>query len=348
MTDTMQALVKLERRPGLTLMRHDIPHIGPYDVLIKVRATSICGTDLHIYNWDTWSQGRVKTTPMIQGHEVCGDIVDVGSKVNERKVGDFVSCESHIVDYTGEYYKRGLGHVAPETKIIGVDRDGTFAEYISMPWQNAWVNPPDMPTQVAVLRENFGNAIHTAFATEVKDKTVLITGCGPVGLMTLLAVRGRGAKTIIASDISDYRRRFAKRLGADYTNNPRENDLVQLVKHVTANEGVDVLLEMSGAATAIQQGFSLVRYAGDVVVFGVPTRPIEFDLANSVIFKGITVHGIVGRRMWETWKHSDDLLLSKAVDLMPIVTHQYKLAEFDQAFATMESGESGKVMMWVM
>ena len=347
MNPTMKALVKLTRAKGLTLMSRDVPHLGPSEVLIKVRATSICGTDLHIYHWDTWSQGRVKTVPLIQGHEICGDIVELGAKVTERTVGDFVSCESHIVDYTGEYYQRGLGHVAPETKIIGVDRDGSFAEYIALPWQNAWVNPPEMPTEVAVLRENFGNAIHTAFAADVKDKTVLITGCGPVGLMTLLAVRGRGAKTIIASDISDYRRNFAQRLGADYTNNPRENDLVQLVKHVTHNEGVDVLLEMSGAATAIQQGFSLVRYAGDVVAFGLPTRPIEFDIANAVIFKGITVHGIVGRKMWATWQHSDDLLLNQLVDLRPIVTHKYKLEEFDQAFATMESGESGKVMMWV-
>lgn len=347
MNHTMKALVKQTRSAGLTLMQRDIPVIGPDDVLIKVRATSICGTDLHIYNWDTWSQGRVKTVPLIQGHEICGDIVEVGRNVTERKVGDFVSCESHVVNYNGEYYRHNLGHVAPETKIIGVDRDGSFAEYIALPWQNGWVNPPDMPTEVAVLRENFGNAIHTAFAADVKDKVVLITGCGPVGLMTLLAVRGRGAKTVICSDISDYRRNFAQRLGADYTNNPRENDLVQLVKHVTHNEGVDVLLEMSGAATAIQQGFSLVRYAGDVVAFGLPTRPIEFDIANSVIFKGITVHGIVGRKMWSTWQHSDDLLLNNLVDLKPIVTHQYKLEEFDKAFTTMESGESGKVMMWV-
>lgn len=342
----MRALVKQTRAKGLTMMARDVPHIGPDDVLIKVRATSICGTDLHIYNWDTWSQGRVKAVPLIQGHELCGDIVEVGKNVRERKIGDFVSCESHIVDYNGEYYQHGLGHVAPETKIIGVDRDGSFAEYIAMPWQNAWINPPDMPTEIAVLRENFGNAIHTAYAVDVKDKTVLMTGCGPVGLMTMLAVRALGAQMIICSDISDYRIKFAARLGADYINNPRETDLVQQVRHLTQGEGVDVLLEMSGAPTAIQQGFSLVRYAGDVVAFGLPTRPFEFDLANAVIFKGITVHGIVGRKMWSTWVHSDELLTSKIVDLTPIVTHRYKLEEVDQAFATMASGESGKVVMY--
>jgi threonine 3-dehydrogenase len=342
----MKALVKPERAKGLTLITKEIPPVGPNDVLIKVRATSICGTDLHIYNWDTWAQGRIKQIPLVQGHELCGDIVEVGKNVKERKVGDFVSCESHIVDYNGDYYKRGLGHVAPETKIIGVDRDGSFAEYIVMPWQNAWLNPIDMPTEIAVLRENFGNAIHTAYAVDVKDKTVLMTGCGPVGLMTMLAVRARGAKTIIVSDVSDYRIKFAERLGADYANNPKSNDLVQQVRHWTHGDGVDVLLEMSGAPTAIQQAFSLVKSAGDAVAFGLPTKPIEFDLANAVIFKGITVHGIVGRKMWDTWIQMDDLFNRKAVDLTPIVTHKYKLEEVDKAFETMASGESGKVVMY--
>ena len=346
MTKPMRALAQPKPAIVLTIITKDFPPVGPNNLLIKVRATSICGTDLHIYNWDTWAQGRVKQIPLIQGHELCGDIVEVGSKVTERKVGDFVSCESHIVDYNGEYYKKGLGHVAPETKIIGVDRDGSFAEYIVMPWQNAWVNPSDMPTEIAVLRENFGNAIHTAYAVDVKDKTVLMTGCGPVGLMTMLAVRALGAKTIVVSDISDYRIKFAQRLGADYANNPKQNDLVQQVRYWTHGEGVDVLLEMSGAATAIQQGFSLVKYAGDVVAFGLPTRPIEFDIANAVIFKGITVHGIVGRKMWSTWEHSDELLTGNVVDLSPIVTHKYQLDEVDKAFATMASGESGKVMMY--
>ncbi len=345
MTDTMRAVVKAARQPGLSLMIVDIPKIGPWDVLIKVRATSICGTDLHIYNWDTWAQDRIRRVPFVQGHELCGDVVKVGSDVTEIAVGDFVSAESHVVDYEGDYYKRGLGHVAPETQIIGADRDGSFAEYIALPWQNARKNPKDMPTHVAVLKENFGNAIHTGYATELEGKDVLITGCGPVGLMTLLIARARGARTIIAADISDYRIRFAARLGADHVVNPKREDLVATVRDLTRGAGVDVLLEMSGAATAIVQGLALVTFAGHAVVFGLPSKPLEFDLSNLVIFKGMTVHGIIGRKMWQTWEQMDELLNNGKVDLSPIVTHTFRLDEFEQAFATMASGESGKVMM---
>jgi len=345
MTDTMRAVVKPARQPGLTLTTKDVPAIGPRDVLIKVRATSICGTDLHIYDWDTWAQGRIKHIPLVQGHELCGDVVDVGPEVTRVRVGDFVSAESHIVDYDGDYYRRGLGHVAPETQIIGVDRDGSFAEYIALPWQNARKNPGDMPTHVAVLKENFGNAIHTGFAAELEGKDVLITGCGPVGLMTLLIAHARGARTIVAADVSDYRIQFARRLGADHIVNPKSESMVEKVRDITRGEGVDVLLEMSGAPSAIVQGLSLVKYAGCAVAFGLPSKPLEFDLSNLVIFKGITVYGIIGRKMWQTWEQMEDLLARGKVDLSPIVTHTFRLDEFDKAFAAMASGNSGKVMM---
>lgn len=345
MTDTMKAAVKPAPQPGLSWTTKEVPHIGPRDVLIKVRATSICGTDLHIYNWDAWAQSRIQHLPLVQGHELCGDVVEVGPEVTRIKVGDFVSAESHIVDYNGEYYKRGLGHVAPETKIIGVDRDGSFAEYIALPWQNARRNPQDMPVEIAVLKENFGNAIHTGFAADLEGKDVLITGCGPVGVMTMLIAHARGARMIIATDISDYRIQFARRLGADHIVNPRHENLVDRVRELTRGAGVDVLLEMSGAPSAIVQGFSLIKYAGRAVVFGLPSKPLEFDLSNLVIFKGITVHGIIGRKMWRTWEQMEDLLNRGKVDLSPIVTHKFKLEEFDKAFATMASGDSGKVMM---
>jgi threonine 3-dehydrogenase len=345
MTDTMRAAVKPARQPGLTLTTKEVPAIGPRDVLIKVRATSICGTDLHIYNWDTWAQGRIQQIPLVQGHELCGDVVEVGAEVTRLKPGDFVSAESHIVDYDGDYYRRGLGHVAPETKIIGVDRDGSFAEYIALPWQNARKNPKDMPIEIAVLKENFGNAIHTGYATELEGKDVLITGCGPVGLMTMLIAHARSARTIIVSDVSDYRIQFARRLGADHIVNPKMRDLVESVRDITHGAGVDVLLEMSGAPTAIVQGLSLVKYAGSAVAFGLPSKPLEFDLSNLVIFKGITLYGIIGRKMWRTWEQMEDLLSGGKVDLSPIVTHKFRLEEFDQAFGTMASGNSGKVMM---
>jgi len=345
MTHTMRAAVKPARQAGLSLTTLDVPRIGPRDVLIKVRATSICGTDLHIYNWDAWAQGRIRHIPLVQGHELCGDVVDLGAEVTRVKVGDFVSAESHIVDYEGEYYKRGLGHVAPETRIIGVDRDGSFAEYIALPWQNARKNPKDMPTHVAVLKENFGNAIHTGFAVDLEGKDVLITGCGPVGLMTLLIAHARQARTIIAADVSDYRIQFARRLGSDHIVNPKTEDLIEKVRDITRGAGVDVLLEMSGAPSAIVAGMSVVKFAGNVVAFGLPSKPFDFDLSNLVIFKGITVHGIIGRKMWRTWEQMEELLNTGKVDLSPIVTHTYRLDEFDKAFAQMASGESGKVMM---
>lgn len=345
MTDTMKAAVKPARQPGLTMTTKEVPKIGPLDVLVKVRATSICGTDLHIYNWDPWAQGRIRHIPLVQGHELCGDVVGVGPKVTRIKAGDFVSAESHIVDYHGDYYRRGLGHVAPETQIIGVDRDGSFAEFIALPWQNARKNPKDMPTEIAVLKENFGNAIHTGFATDLEGKDVLLTGCGPVGLMTMLIAHAHGARTIIATDISDYRIKFARELGADHIVNPKNQDLVETVRDITHGAGVDVLLEMSGAPSAIVQGISVVKFAGTVVAFGLPSKPFEFDLSNLVIFKGITVYGIIGRKMWKTWEQMEDLLNRGKVDLSRIVTHKFKLEEFDKAFATMASGESGKVMM---
>lgn len=346
MTETMRAVIKPARQPGLVLTTKEIPSIGPRDVLVKVRATSICGTDLHLYNWDTWAQGRIKNVPYVQGHELCGDVVNVGSEVTQVSVGDFISAESHIVDYEGAYFKSGLGHVAPETKIIGADRDGSFAEYIALPWQNARKNPKDMPLEIAVLKENFGNAIHTAFATSLEDKDVLITGCGPVGLMTLLVARALGARTIIAADISDYRVQFAKRLGADHTVNPKYEDMLTKVRDLTHGAGVDVLLEMSGAGSAIVQGTALVKFAGHMIAFGLPSKPLEFDLANLVIFKGITIQGIIGRKLWDTWEKMEALLDANKVDLAPIVTHKFKLEDFEKAFAIMAGGDSGKVVMY--
>lgn len=346
MTDTMRVLVKPDRQPGLVMSTKDVPKIGPREVLVKIRATSICGTDLHLYNWDSWAQSRIQNIPLVQGHELCGDIVEVGSNVDSVHVGDYISAESHIVDYEGEFYNNGMGHVAPETQIIGIDRDGSFAEYIALPWQNVRKNPQDMPTEIAVLKENFGNAIHAAFATELEGKDVLLTGCGPVGLMALLVARARGARSITAVDISDYRIQFAKRLGADHTINPKHESIIDGVRDLTNGVGVDVLLEMSGAASAIIQGITSVKHTGDVVAFGFPSKPIELDLANLVIFKGLTIYGVVGRMLWDTWEQIEEMLDSGKVDLTPIVTHKFKMEEYEKAFATMADGKSGKVVLY--
>lgn len=344
MIGSMKAVVKAQPGPGLELRQVPIPQLGLNDVLIKTRAASICGTDLHIFNWDPWAAGRLKP-PLVVGHEFCGDVVAIGDEVTTVKVGDFVSAESHIVDNTCDLCLTGNGHICRDTRIIGVDRDGCFADYIALPARNAWVNPPDMPTEIAVLQENFGNAVHTALSTPVVSRKVLVTGCGPVGLMTIAVARAAGARAIFASDISEYRLALATKMGAATAINVKEKDLVATVREATQNEGVDVLFEMSGAPSAIRDGFALLKAGGAAALLGLPSRPLEFDLANLVIMKGVTVLGIAGRRLWETWYEGRGLLRGGAVNLEPLVTHHFKLEEFEKAFAVMASGESGKVVL---
>ncbi len=344
MPEMMKAVLKAAPGPGLTLGERPVPTIGPHDVLVKVRAASICGTDLHIYHWDPWAADRLHP-PVITGHEVCGDVVAVGREVNRVRVGDFVSLESHVICNHCRFCLTGNGHLCENTQLIGVDRDGGFADYIAIPAQNAWPNPPDLPLEVAVLMENFGNAVHTAFAVDVRAKKVLITGCGPVGLMTIAVVKAIGARAVFATDISDYRLEFAHRLGADHTFNARTQAVVEEIMALTHGEGVDVWLEMSGAESAIAQGFAALKPGGEVAALGVAGRPIHLDWDHHVVFKGATIKGITGRRLWETWYQARGLIFSGAVDLSQLVTHRYRLEDFKQAFAVMESGESGKVML---
>ncbi len=344
MSETMRAVFKSRPGKGFEICEARIPEVGPLDVRVKVTATSICGTDLHIYNWDPWAQGRIKP-PLIVGHEFCGEIIERGSQVTTVAVGDFISAESHIVCGVCDLCRTGNEHVCRNTQIIGVDRDGCWAEYIAIPAANAWVNPPNMPVDIAVLQENLGNAVHAAFATDLRAKKVLVTGCGPVGLMTIAVAKAIGARSVFATDISPYRLELAKKVGADRVCNPKTDDVAQAIREATRGEGVDVLLEMSGAPSAIRQGFDLLKYGGDAALLGLPNAPFEFDLANHVIFKGATVHGIVGRRLWETWYQMRGLLRSNAINLAPIVTHHYRLDEVEKAIATMASGESGKVVM---
>lgn len=340
----MRAIVKPAPGPGLEMALVRVPKMGPRDVLVKVRAASICGTDLHIYRWDPWAQRRIKP-PLIIGHEFCGDVVAVGQEVHEIREGDYVSAESHIVCGTCAYCRTGRGHLCPNTLIIGVDRDGAWAEYVVIPAVNAWPNPPDVPPHIATLEENFGNAVHTAFAIDLRAKKVLVTGCGPVGLMAIAVARAIGARAIYATDISDYRLGLAAKMGADVTINAAREDVVRRVLAETEEEGVDAWLEMSGAPPAIEQGFTVLKPGGDVVLLGLPPEPVRFDLNDWVIFKGATVYGIIGRRLWETWFQMRGLLRSRAVNLEAIVTHQFPLEKFEEALHTMASGNSGKVVL---
>lgn len=344
MADSMKAVVKAAAGPGLEIAQRPIPTIAENEVLVRVRAASICGTDLHIYRWDTWSASRV-SPPLIVGHEVCGDVVERGRLVETPDVGDFVSLESHVVCNYCPYCRTGQGHLCENTELIGVDRDGGFAEFIAIDAQNAWPNPPDLPIEVAVLQENFGNAVHTAFAVDLRAKKVLVTGAGPVGLMTIAVARAIGARAIYATDVSPYRVEFARRMGADLALNARSDAVVERIMEATHGEGVDVLLEMSGAPSAISQGFSLLKPGGDAALLGVAPGPFEFDWNEHIVFKAARVVGIYGRKLWQTWYQSRGLIRSGAVDLSELVTHTFPLDSYEKAFAAMESGESGKVML---
>lgn len=341
----MQAVMKTVSGSGLDLVETDIPTIGPGDVLVQVRATSICGTDLHIRRWDTWASGRVRP-PVIVGHEMCGQVVEVGKQVTTVAVGDFVSAESHIVCGVCDQCRTGNAHICRNTRILGVDTDGVFAEYARIPAANAWKNPPDMPWELAALQENFGNAVHTVMAVDTRARRVLVTGCGPVGLMAIAVLRAVGAHTVIATDISPYRLNLARRMGADLALNPGRDDVAAAVLERTAGLGVDALLEFSGAPPAIRQGLHLLRDGGEAALLGIPDHPVELDWTNDVVFKGITLRGIVGRRLWETWYTVRDLLQGGLVDLRPVITHRFALADFDQAMDTMQSGQSGKLVMF--
>ncbi|MBN2305428.1 MAG: L-threonine 3-dehydrogenase [Anaerolineae bacterium] len=339
----MKAVIKAERGPGLTMVDWPVPEIGPGEVLVKVLAASICGTDLHIYNWDEWAQSRLKP-PFVVGHEITGRIAAVADDVTRVKVGDPVSLESHIVCNQCYYCRTGQGHICENTQIIGVDRDGGFAEFIAMPAQNAWSNPSDLPLRVAVLEENFGNAVHTAMAQDVSAKYVLVTGCGPVGIMSIAVAKAAGARRVFATDVSDYRLAMAKQAGADLTINAMTDDVVGVIRESTCDEGVDVLLEMSGAPSAIDQGFTLLKEGGEAALLGLTPGPFTFDINRHVVFKGAIVRGIAGRRLWDTWYQVRGLLESGAVDLSQLVTHEFALEDFDEAYEVFKSGESGKIM----
>jgi threonine 3-dehydrogenase len=342
---TMKAILKAERAPGLKLVDdYPVPQIGHGEVLIKVRAGSICGTDLHIYNWDDWAQHRLKP-PFIVGHEITGDVVQVAPDVDSVKVGDFVSLESHVVCNHCFYCRTGREYICENTKILGVDRDGGFADYIAVPAQNAWKNPKNMPLQIAVIEENLGNAIHSVFSQDISAKFVLVTGCGPVGLMAITVAKAAGARAVFATDISHYRLEMARKMGADRVIDAGSEDVEKIVRELTYHEGVDVLLEMSGAPSAINQGFAALKAGGSAALLGLAPGPFTFDLNDHVIFKGAIVRGIVGRRLWETWYQARGLIEARVLNLEPIVTHEFAMRDFEKAYETFMGGQSGKIML---
>jgi threonine 3-dehydrogenase len=341
----MRAVVKLDHAAGLTYVDdYPVPQIKHGEVLVKVKAGSICGTDLHIYNWDEWAQHRLKP-PFVVGHEIAGEVVQIADDVDSVKVGDFVSLESHVVCNHCYFCRTGREYICENTKIIGVDRDGGFAEYIAILSQNAWKNPDNMPLHIAVLEENLGNAIHAVMTQDVSAKFVLVTGCGPVGLMAINVAKAAGARAVFATDVSHYRLELAHKMGADRVIDAAKENVEQIIRDLTYHEGVDVLIEMSGAPSALNQGFASLKAGGEAALLGLAPGPFAFDLNEHVIFKGAIVRGIVGRRLWETWYQARGLLDAGVLNLDPLVTHRFDMADFKKAYEVFMSGQSGKIML---
>lgn len=345
MAGTMLALMKVTAGAGAELREAPIPEINEHEVLIKVQAASICGTDLHIYGWDEWAQKRLHP-PLVFGHEFCGNVVRIGSEVSAVKEGDFVSAEMHVSCGRCLLCRTGEAHICRDVRILGVDADGCFAEYVKIPESNIWKIDPRIPVDWASVFDPLGNAVHTVLAGEVAGKTVAVLGCGPIGLFAIAVARACGASRTFGVEINAFRLKLASRMGADTVLNPAQADPVGPVLEATGGLGVDVVLEMSGQPSAIRQGFQMLRPGGRVSLLGIPSRPVELDLSNDIIFKGALVQGINGRRMFQTWYQMQALLLSGRLDLAPAITGRIPMSDFRHGFEMLKAGEAAKIVMY--
>jgi len=344
--NTMRALVKHQAGPELAFATdRPVPAPGPKDVLIRVTKAGICGTDRHIWLWDDWAASRIPVG-IVTGHEFAGVVAEVGDAVTLVKPGDRVSAEGHITAGLDFNSRTGNAHIARDTKIIGIDRDGCFADYVCVPESNVWPIHPDIPDRVAAVFDPLGNAVHTVMAADVSARSVLISGVGIIGLMAVTVARAAGASRIYCTDINPPRLALAKKLGATAAFDSRgANGWIDEIRRDTRGEGVDVLLEMSGAPKAFEEGFRALRNGGTAALLGLPAKPVTFDFNTNIIFKGCTVLGINGRRMWETWYQMEELVLSGGLELDEIITHEYPLEDYKTAFETMISGEGIKVLL---
>ncbi|MCQ3829459.1 L-threonine 3-dehydrogenase [Microbulbifer elongatus] len=338
----MKALSKLKSEPGIWMTDVEVPKPGHNDLLIKIRKTAICGTDMHIYNWDEWSQKTIPV-PMVVGHEYVGEVVGMGQEVAGFKVGDRVSGEGHITCGHCRNCRAGRRHLCRNTYGVGVDRQGAFAEYLVIPALNAFKIPDNISDELASIFDPFGNAVHTALSFDLVGEDVLITGAGPIGIMAAAVARHVGARHVVITDINDYRLELAKKMGATRTVNVSREKLSDVMKDIGMTEGFDVGLEMSGVAVAFRDMLSAMNHGGKIAMLGIPPGEMAIDWSQ-VIFKGLILKGIYGREMFETWYKMASLIQS-GLDLSPIITHQFSVDEFQQGFDTMGSGESGKVIL---
>ena len=342
---TMKALVKKYKKTGLWLEEVPIPEIGINDVLIKIHKTAICGTDVHIWNWDAWSQKTIPV-PMTVGHEYVGTIAEIGSNVQGYKIGDLVSGEGHIVCGKCRNCLAGRRHLCKDTKGVGVNRPGAFAEYLSLPAKNLWLADPNIPKEIFSIFDPFGNATHTALSFKLLGEDVLITGAGPIGLMTAAIAKHAGARNVVVTDMNSYRLKLAEKMGATVALNIKEKTLADVQKELGMKEGFDVGLEMSGSGAAFKDMIANMCHGGKIAMLGIPTVDLAIDW-NTVIFNQLTIKGVYGREMFETW-YMMQSMLQTGLDISPIITHRFHYTEFEKGFEAMLSGNSGKVILnWI-
>lgn len=341
----MWAIRKPTSARGLTLERVPIPVPAAREVLVRVEAAGICGTDLHIFRWDEWAQSRV-TPPLTLGHEFAGTVVETGCDVRTVSAGDYVSAESHVTCGDCFYCRTGQAHMCEHTSILGVDRDGAFAEFVCVPETVIWQNDrTKLPPEIATLQEPFGNAVFAASTQDLPGHTVAVLGCGPVGLFTIAIARASGAGRVLASDRRPNRLALAESLGAATIDVSDGLDAEAWFREHNEGDGVDVVFEMSGAAEAVRDAFRIVRNGGSVVLFGIPRSPVSIDVAEALIFKNLHVTAVNGREVFATWYRTRWLLEHGVVDLRPLITHRYGLTEFERAFAELEGGDACKIVL---
>lgn len=338
----MKALVKSNAEPGLSMGEVPIPAIGVSDILIKVKRTGICGTDLHIYHWDAWAQKTIQI-PLTIGHEFVGEIVEVGANVTDFFPGEVVSGEGHIVCGRCRNCLAGRRHLCKNTLGVGVNRPGAFAEYVSLPMANVWRHQPGVDLDVAAIFDPFGNAVHTALSFPILGEDVLITGAGPIGIMAAAIARHAGARFIVVTDVNEYRLELARKMGATVALNVATSSLAEVQTQLGMLEGFDVGLEMSGSPSALQSMIGSLCHGGKIALLGIPSGPIDVDW-NKVVFSMLTLKGIYGREMYETW-YKMSVMLQSGLDISPVITHRFPVADWKRGFDVMSSGQSGKVIL---
>jgi threonine 3-dehydrogenase len=350
----MHAVVKKKRGPGAEIATVDMPKIGENEVLVKVKAASICGTDIHIWDWNEWAQNRIKKIPFIFGHEFAGEVIEVGEDVKNVRKGDYVSAETHIVDGTCYQCQTDRMHICQHVEILGVDRDGVFAEYVALPERNAWKNDPKLDPAIASIQEPLGNAVQTILpkdhVEDIAGKNVAVLGCGPIGLMAIATLKTLGAAKIFATagGRNKVRMDLAEKMGADMVISSAEaGDIVKTIRDATDGNGVDVALEMSGAPSAVRQAFDMLAAGGRVSLFGLLDKPMELDVNNAIVFRGATIYGISGRRMFQTWYQVKGLLSKPDFrnKMASIITHKVPMRDIEKGVGLINSKKAGKVVL---